>query len=106
MDEHTLLLIDWLDITATAGWEPADEVNPLEVQTLGWLAYQDDRVIKIGNSLGEDGEVYGISAIPQGCVISITTLSATQVSHQVGGAAPLELSSPHQQGTATHLRPV
>ena len=78
--EHTLVLIKWLDITAVADWTPADEVNPLEVQTLGWIAFEDSNVIKVGNSLGEDGEIYGISALPQGCVVSTTILSVSPVS--------------------------
>ena len=104
MDEHTLVLIDWVDITAVADWTPADEVEPLEVKTLGWLAYQDDRVIKVGNSLGEDGDIFGISAIPQGCVIGITTLSVTPVSHLVGVAGLSEPSQPHQQGKTIYPR--
>ncbi len=104
--DYPLVLITWLDITATAGWEPADEVEPLEVQTLGWLVHEDDKVIKIGNSIGEDKDIYGISAIPKGCVVGVTTLHATVISRQAVTAAPPTLSSLHQQGTATHLRPV
>ena len=104
--DYPLVLITWLDITATAGWEPADEVEPLEVQTLGWLVHEDDKVIKIGNSIGEDGDVYGISALPIGCVVGITTLSATVVSHQVAGAEPPTLSSQHQQDKHTLLQSV
>jgi len=106
MDEHTLVLIDWLDITATAGWEPADEVEPTQVQTLGWLASEDSKVIKVGNSLGEGGEVYGISAIPQGCVIGTTVLHATVVSHQVAGVVPPAPSLQHQQDKPTALQSV
>ena len=104
MDEHTLVLIDWVDITATAGWEPACEVEPTAVQTLGWLASEDSKVIKVGNSLGEDGEIYGISAIPQGCVIGTTVLHATPVSRSTAEATPSSLSPQHQQDTSTYPR--
>ena len=77
--DHTLVLVTWLDITAVAGWEPAKDVEPIEVQTIGWIAYEDDKVLKIGNSLGEDGDIYGITALPQGCVLSTTVLHASPV---------------------------
>jgi hypothetical protein len=77
--DHTLVLVTWLDITAVAGWEPAKDVEPTEVQTIGWIAYEDDKVLKIGNSLGEDGDVYGITALPQGCVLSTTVLHVSPV---------------------------
>jgi hypothetical protein len=106
MDKHTLLLIDWLDITATAGWEPAGEVEPTQVQTLGWLAFEDSKVIKVGNSLGEDGEIYGISAIPQGCVIGTTILHATEVSRRAVAAELPTPSLQHQQDKPTALQSV
>ncbi len=104
--DYPLVLVTWLDITATAGWEPASEVEPMEVKTLGWLVHEDEKVLKVGNSLGEDGDVYGISALPIGCVVGITTLSATVVSHQVAGVEPPAPSLQHQQGTATLLQSV
>ncbi len=103
--EHTLVLVKWLDITATAGWEPADEVEPTEVQTLGWVAYQDDKVLKVGNSLGEDGEVYGISAFPQGCVLSTTVLHVSPVRTLGPEVKPSEPSERPPQTTAT-VRPL
>ena len=103
--EHTLVLVKWLDITAVAGWEPASDVEPIEVQTLGWIAYQDDKVIKVGNSLGEDGEVYGISALPQGCVLSTTILHAVPVSTQGHEGQPSESSEHQPSPTATVHRP-
>ena len=103
--EHTLVLIKWLDITATAGWEPAEEVEPTEVQTLGWIAYQDDKVTKVGNSLGEDGEVYGISALPQGCILSTTILSVSPVSTQ-GPVVVQPEPSEHLPSTSSTVRPL
>jgi hypothetical protein len=79
MDDHTLVLVTWLDITATAGWESAKDVEPLEVQTIGWIAFEDDKVLKVGNSLGEDGDVYGISAFPKGCILSTTVLHVSPI---------------------------
>jgi hypothetical protein len=71
--DYPLVLVKWLDITATAGWEDPDEVEPIEVSTIGWMYSQDENTIKVGNSLGEDGRPYGITAFPSGCVKSVET---------------------------------
>ena len=71
MSDYPLVIVTWLDITATAGWEDPEEVNPIEVSTIGWLYSQDENTVKVGNSLGEDGRPYGISAFPVGCITSI-----------------------------------
>jgi len=98
--DKTLVLVRWVDITAVAGWEPAEEVEPIEVQTIGWVAYQDDKVLKVGNSLGEDGDVYGISAFPQGCVLSSTVLHAVPVRIQGPVVEPSEPDEHVQHPTA------
>ena len=71
VSDYPLVIVTWLDITATAGWEDPDEVNPIEVSTIGWLYSQDESTVKVGNSLGEDSRPYGISAFPVGCITSI-----------------------------------
>ena len=70
-DKYRLVFVRWLDICATAGWEPADEVEPIEVLSVGWLFSSDGVTVKVGSTLGDDGDPYGITAIPQGCVVSI-----------------------------------
>jgi hypothetical protein len=51
--------------------------------SVGWLVYEDDKTIKIANTLdfddwedkGADKPVpYGITAFPKGCVVEITYL--------------------------------
>ena len=75
MSDYPLVVVKWLDITATAGWEDPDDVNPIEASTIGWLYSQDESTVKVGNSLGEDDRPYGISAFPVGCITSIETYS-------------------------------
>ena len=67
-----LVYVKWRDITATAGWEPASEVDPIEVLSVGWLESDDGETVKIGSTLGEDGLPYGITALPKGCILEIT----------------------------------
>jgi len=38
---------------------------------VGWLISQNEKEIKIGNTIGEDGVPYGITAFPKGCVLEI-----------------------------------
>ena len=69
---YRLVYVKWRDITATAGWEPADEVDPITVLSIGWLYSDDGETVKVGTTLGEDGEPYGITALPKGCILDIT----------------------------------
>ena len=66
------MYVKWRDITATAGWEDPDEVEPIEVLSIGWLYSDDGDTVKVGSTLGEDGRPYGISALPKGCILEIT----------------------------------
>jgi len=70
-----LLVVHWQDIIATAGWEEGDEVSPPNLTTIGWLHSQTDEVLKIGNTLGEDGKPYGITAFPSGCITLVEAYS-------------------------------
>ena len=73
MDEkYRLVYVKWRDITATAGWESADEVDPITVLSVGWLHSDDGETVKVGSTLGEDGEPYGITALPKGCILEVT----------------------------------
>lgn len=67
-----LVYVKWRDIVATAGWEPASEVDPIEVLSVGWLESDDGETVKIGSTLGEDGLPYGITALPKGCILEVT----------------------------------
>ena len=51
----------------SAGWDTKDEVSPKLVKQLGWLVNQDKECVKLADTLSE-GEYYGITAIPSGCV--------------------------------------
>ena len=78
-----LVIVEWRDIIASAGWEPKEEVKCPVIRSVGWLIPQDDpSTIKICNTLApedfdeskEDKE-YGITAFPKGCVTKLDFLS-------------------------------
>ena len=41
-----LVVVEWLDILATSGWEKEDEVEPQRMWTVGYLVQKDKKVIK------------------------------------------------------------
>ena len=46
-----LVLVEWVDIISDDGWVVAEDCDLPTFYTVGWLEYQDDRVIKICNTL-------------------------------------------------------
>ena len=65
-DKYPLVIVRWVDILACAGWETADEVDPIEVESVGWLCHDGDDVVKIGSTLGEEGDAFAIPPCPEG----------------------------------------
>jgi len=74
-----LVLIEWYDITGVERpWVPveeAHELDPVVVQTVGWLYHKDDHVVRIASSKHTDPETLGnINVIPRGCIVSMRCL--------------------------------
>ena len=67
----SLVIVEWLDILATCGWEKEDEVEPQRLWTIGYLVKKNKKVVKIATTKDEKGEWYGFHAFPTGCVVSI-----------------------------------
>jgi len=105
-NNYPLVIVKWVDILAMAGWETADEVDPIEVESVGWLCHDSDDVIKLGSTLGEDGECYAVTAFPRGCVLDITyvtprlppspvvELSTPSSRHDLGSTSPYPAALP------------
>lgn len=74
-DKHKLVLIHWQDIFADVTWTTAPDVKPSECYSTGWLIDRDDYVI-LASDLMLNGTVQynSISAIPKGCIKSITEI--------------------------------
>ena len=66
-----LVVVEWLDILATSGWEKEDEVEPQRMWTVGYLVQKDKKVIKVANTKDEKEEYFAYHAFPTGCVVSI-----------------------------------
>jgi hypothetical protein len=70
LSQH-LMIVEWVDIIACAGWEPHEEVEIPRLKSVGWLVYADNDVVKIANTINEEGVGAGITAFPRGCVTKL-----------------------------------
>ena len=73
-----LVRVEWLDTVQSSGWDTADEVNLMKVDQIGWFfnesTWSEEGVLNLADTIAE-GEYYGITAIPKGCVRKVTSLS-------------------------------
>ena len=81
-----LVLVEWVDIISDDGWVVAEDCELPTFYTVGWLEYQDDKVLKICNTLDFDGFTeehkkkekpigYAVTCFPAGCVVSLSFLN-------------------------------
>ena len=81
-----LVLVEWVDIISDDGWVVAEDCDLPTFYTVGWLEYQDERVIKICNTLDFDDALeehkkkekpigYAVTCFPAGCVVSLSFLN-------------------------------
>ena len=81
-----LVLVEWVDIISDDGWVVAEDCELPTFYTVGWLEYQDDKVLKICNTLDFDDFTeehkkkekpigYAVTCFPAGCVVSLSFLN-------------------------------
>jgi hypothetical protein len=79
--EKELVVVEWRDIIATAGWEQSIDCPTLF--SVGWLISEDDDTILIANTKDLDdftGEgdppiYYGLTRFPSGAVVAVQRIS-------------------------------
>jgi hypothetical protein len=82
--EKELVVVEWRDIIATAGWE--QEISCPTLFSVGWLISQDDDTILIANTKDPDdftGEgdppiYYGLTRFPSGAVVAVQRISQVE----------------------------
>lgn len=67
---HYFAKVCWWDTVDSSSWETVDEINTVEVQQWGWVIFEDDEQVKLADTFME-GDWYGVTAIPVGCIDSI-----------------------------------
>lgn len=65
-----LAKVRWLDTKASSSWETMDEVTIAEVEQWGWVVHHDSDELKLADTR-LDGEWYGVTSIPSGCVVEV-----------------------------------
>ena len=82
-----LVLVEWVDIISDDGWVIAEDCHLPTFYSVGWLEYQDDKVLKICNTLDFDDALeehkkkekpigYSVTCFPAGCVTSLSFLNS------------------------------
>lgn len=64
-----LLEVKWVDIISDSSWTPPEDVECPEFTTIGWLAYEDEVVLKVADTIDEEGKLWGVTAFPQGVIM-------------------------------------
>lgn len=72
----SLVEVTWQDIIQDSSWSGPDSVACPVIRSVGWVAHDDKKVLKIGSTMTQDGEVSAILAIPKGCVLSCRTIDS------------------------------
>ena len=70
-----LIKVHWDDIVETCDWTEAEDVKLPRFITIGWLITENERCLKLGHTMNDDGRIYGITAFPKGCIAHIDYLS-------------------------------
>ena len=82
-----LVLVEWVDIISDDGCVIAEDCDLPTCYSIGWLEYQDDKVLKISNTLDFDDALeehkkrekpigYSVTCFPVGCVTSLSFLNS------------------------------
>jgi len=85
-----LVLIEWVDIISDDGWVIAEDCHLPTFYSVGWLEYQDDKVLKISNTLDFDDALeehkkkekpigYSVTCFPMGCVTNVTEIKSSSL---------------------------
>ena len=65
--------VTWLDTLIIASWTSIKDAQPLEVTSVGWLAYEDDAIVCLTGLVEPNCPEQGnaVQAIPRGCITKI-----------------------------------
>ena len=84
----SLVIVEWVDIISDDGWVTAEDCHLPTFYSVGWLEYQDDKVLKICNTLDFDDALeehkkkekpigYAVTCFPMGCVTNVTEVNSS-----------------------------
>jgi len=70
-----IVRVVWQDIIQDSSWDSHDKIICPNIESIGWLAFEDDLVLKIGSTKDENNQLSAILSIPKGCVLSCKKIS-------------------------------
>jgi hypothetical protein len=70
-----LVCVHWIDIISTSDWTDPYDVNLPKFRTVGWVHSESPKFIKVCDTMDEEDKLFGVTAIPKGCVEKIEYLS-------------------------------
>lgn len=85
--EKRLVIIEWVDIISDDGWVIAEDCHLPTFYSVGWMEYEDEKVIKICNTLDFDDALeehkkkdkpigYSVTCFPAGCVTAVREVTS------------------------------
>jgi len=70
-----IVLIEWLDAYASAGWEDDSKAEPAPCKTIGFLIDETDTYVLLAATLGHSTETNARFAIPKGMILTRTVIA-------------------------------
>ena len=72
-----MAIVVWRDIVQSSDWAEVSDVNPERFSSIGWVLPEKDGVLKQANTQDEEGNLFGVTAYPIGCVEQIIPIPFT-----------------------------
>jgi hypothetical protein len=72
-----MAIVVWRDIVQSADWTEPSEIEPERFSSIGWVLPEKDGVLKQANTQDEDGNLFGVTAYPVGCVEQVIQIPFT-----------------------------
>jgi hypothetical protein len=69
-----LAKVTWTDTVGSSSWDLPDEISTAKVEQWGWVVSHDGAQLKLADTKME-GDWYGVTAIPVGCIVAIEMIS-------------------------------
>jgi hypothetical protein len=72
MVKKPLILVFWEDHTGDSSWQSESQVQaekPAVAKTVGFLIHEDEKTLKVADTILDDGSLGGVSLIIKSCII-------------------------------------
>lgn len=66
--EQKTIYVKWVDSSEAIGWNKIEDctlLEPLVVETIGFLLYENDKVLVVTGHVSDDGDACGAMTIPK-----------------------------------------